>query len=114
VRTRDAALRLVSERPGLGQRELAEELRAELGVGVSVAVEALRALESSGALVSRRDGRRKVYEALASPEPPPLPDPGPSAPGAPARRRLPVWAYGVALLGAIGCDVLIVWLLVHA
>jgi DNA-binding transcriptional ArsR family regulator len=114
--TRAAALRLVRERPGLGQRELAEELRAELGVGASAAIEALRELEAAGAIVSRRDGRRKIYEAAAPEEPPPLSDdvePPPDA-SAPAARPVPAWAYGAALLGAIVFNVLIVWLLVHA
>jgi hypothetical protein len=120
-RIRDAALELLRERPGLGQREIADTLRAELGVGASGAVKAIRALEQSGEIVSRREERRKVYqpaaeppEELARPEPPPVPRPFDLRPQPPAKPPLPLWTYGAAVLGAIVCNFLIVWLLVHA
>jgi hypothetical protein len=112
-RTREAALRLVGQRPGLGQRELAEALREELAVGLSGAIEAIRRLESGGQIASRREGRRKVYEPIERAAPPPLPS-GQEVERPPAPRPLPFWAYGAAVLGAIVCNVLIVWLLVHA
>ena len=56
------AVEIVAERPGIGQRELAERLRDETGVGLSSAVAIIRLLERDGQLGSYREGRRKAYE----------------------------------------------------
>ncbi len=55
-RVRDAALKVVAARPGLGQGELAQRLRDETGVPISSAITSIRGLEREGALTLQDEG----------------------------------------------------------